>query len=110
MTQAGQVEHFCEIAKAKKKSEITIIEVGYQGGFTVYDLQSENGKVEVDKTYYKYEEGSIQRKLSCRQLGVYKRGLFDIFRRLVFRRNVRTYTWRGRRTYCITCKAAGRNM
>lgn len=64
MTWAGQVEHFCEIAKAKKKSEITIIEVGYQGSFTVYDLQSENGKVDVAKTYYKYEEGSIQRKVT----------------------------------------------
>ena len=62
MTQADQVVEFCEIAKTQGEAEITIIEVGYSGGFVKYDLNTKDGKVNVVNTCYKYENGNMQRE------------------------------------------------
>lgn len=62
MTQADQVVEFCEIVKTQGEAEITIIEVGYSGGFVKYDLNTKDGKVNVVNTCYKYENGNMQRE------------------------------------------------
>ena len=62
MTQADKVVEFCEIAKTQGEAEITIIEVGYSGGFVKYDLNTKDGKVNVVNTCYKYENGNMQRE------------------------------------------------
>lgn len=62
MTQADQVVEFCEIVETQGEAEITIIEVGYSGGFVKYDLNTEDGKVNVVNTCYKYENGNMQRE------------------------------------------------
>lgn len=61
MTQAEQVDGFCEMMDAKKRAEITIIDIDYLGGFVKYDLQTKEGNVEVIRSYYEYKNGTIQR-------------------------------------------------
>lgn len=62
MTEAEQVVEFCEIVETQGEAEITIIEVGYSGGFVKYDLNTKDGKVNVVNTCYKYENGNMQRE------------------------------------------------
>jgi len=64
MTETEQVIRFCEKVEAQEEAEITILEVGYLGGFVKYDLKTKDGMVEVTRTYYKYENGSMQRNAS----------------------------------------------
>lgn len=61
MTEPEQVAHFCEMVDAKEEAEISIIEVSYLPGFVKYDLQTKDGNVDVVRSYYKYENGNIQR-------------------------------------------------
>ena len=61
MTEAEQVVEFCEMVDAKEEAEITIIEISYLPGFVKYDLQTKDGNVDVVRSYYKYENGNIQR-------------------------------------------------
>ncbi len=61
MTEPEQVVQFCELVDAKGEAEITIIEVDYLSGFVRYDLHTIDGKVDVNRSYYKYENGKIQR-------------------------------------------------
>lgn len=61
MTEAEQVMEFCGMVDAKEDAEITIIEISYLSGFVKYDLQTKDGIVDVIRSYYKYENGSIQR-------------------------------------------------
>lgn len=61
MMEPEQVVQFCELVAAKGEAEITIIEVDYLSGFIRYDLQTKDGKVDVIRSYYKYENGKIQR-------------------------------------------------
>lgn len=63
MVRAGQVVRFCKMVKTQKKAEITIIVVDYLGGFTVYELQTKTGDVEVVKSRYTYEDGKMQREV-----------------------------------------------
>ncbi len=60
MTEAEQVVRFCEKVNAKENGEITIMEIGYWGGFIAYDLRTEDGRVEVVRNRYKYENGKLQ--------------------------------------------------
>lgn len=61
MTEMKQVVQFCEMVNAQKEAEITIFEVDYWGGFVKYNLQTKEGKVDVTRSYYNYDNGSIQR-------------------------------------------------
>lgn len=61
MTEMKQVVQFCEMVNAQKEAEITIFEVDYWGGFVKYNLQTKEGKVDVTRSYYTYDNGSIQR-------------------------------------------------
>ena len=45
MTETEQVIRFCEKVEAQEEAEITILEVGYLGGFVKYDLQTKDGMV-----------------------------------------------------------------
>lgn len=62
MTLADKVVEFCEMVETQGEAEITIIEVGYLGGFVKYDLNAKDGKVNVVNTCYKYENGNMQRE------------------------------------------------
>lgn len=64
MAEAEQVVRFCEMVDAGKEAEITIIEAGYWGGFVTYDLQTKDGKVDVARSSYKYENGTIRREVA----------------------------------------------
>ncbi len=64
MTQSKQVVEFCEKVDAKEEAEITIIEVSYLAGFVKYDLQTKDGSIDVVRSYYKYENGNIQREVT----------------------------------------------
>lgn len=61
MTEAEQVVSFCEKVDTQEVAEITILEVDYLGGFVRYDLRTKDGKVDVVRSYYKYENGNMQR-------------------------------------------------
>lgn len=64
MTEAEQVLEFCEKVDAQKEAEITILEVSYLEGFVKYDLHTKDGNVDVVRSYYKYENGDIQREVT----------------------------------------------
>ena len=64
MTEAEQVEWFCEMVDTQEEAEITIIEVSYLGGFVKYDLETKDGKVDVVRSYYKYENGNMKREVT----------------------------------------------
>ena len=64
MTEAEQVERFCEMVDTQEEAEITIIEVSYLGGFVKYDLETKDGKVDVVRSYYKYENGNMKREVT----------------------------------------------
>ena len=64
MTEAEQVEWFCEMVDTQEEAEITIIEVSYLGGFVKYDLETKDGNVDVVRSYYKYENGNMKREMT----------------------------------------------
>ena len=64
MTEEEQVLEFCEKVDAQEEAEITILEVSYLGGFVKYDLHTKDGNVDVVRSYYKYENGDIQREVT----------------------------------------------
>lgn len=64
MTEIVQVMQFCERVNAKEEAEQTIIEVNYLGGFIKYDLYTKNGNVDVIRSYYEYENGSMKKLVS----------------------------------------------
>ena len=64
MTEPEKVVEFCEKVNAQEEAEITILEVSYLGGFVKYDLHSKDGSVDVVRSYYKYENGDIQREVT----------------------------------------------
>ena len=64
MTEAEQVERFCEMVDTQEEAEITIIEVSYLGGFVKYDLETKGGNVDVVRSYYKYENGNMKREVT----------------------------------------------
>lgn len=63
MTNAEQVLAFCSAVDAKEKAELTIVEIiDIEGtdqkavnGFRKYDFQTDNGKVDVVRTYYCFD-------------------------------------------------------
>ena len=64
MTEAEQVEWFCEMVDTQEEAEITIIEVSYLGGFVKHDLETKDGNVDVVRSYYKYENGNMKREVT----------------------------------------------
>ena len=64
MTEAEQVEWFCEMVDTQEEAEITIIEVSYLGGFVKYDLETKDGNVDVVRSYYEYENGNMKREVA----------------------------------------------
>ena len=64
MTEAEMVVEFCEKVDAQEEAEITILEVSYLGGFVKYDLHTRGGKVDVVRSYYKYENGDMYREVT----------------------------------------------
>ena len=62
MTEPEKVVEFCEKVDAQEEAEITIFEISYLGGFVKYDLHTKDGNVDVVRSYYKYENGDIQRE------------------------------------------------
>ena len=64
MTEAEQVERFCEMVDTQEEAEITIIEVSYLGGFVKHDLETKDGNVDVVRSYYKYENGNMKREVT----------------------------------------------
>lgn len=64
MTETELVLEFCEKVDAQEEAEITILEIGYLGGFVKYDLHTKDGNVDVVRSYYKYEDGGLQREVT----------------------------------------------
>lgn len=64
MTKAEQVVQFCKMVDAREEAEITIIEVTDFVGFVKYDLQTKDGKVNVTRSSYGYENGNIKREFT----------------------------------------------
>ena len=71
MTEAEQVLEFCEKVDAQEEADITILEVGYLGGFVKYDLHTKDGNVDVVRSYYGYENGDIQKEVTGRYQAEY---------------------------------------
>ena len=71
MTEAEQVLEFCEKVDAQEEADITILEVGYLGGFVKYDLHTKDGNVDVVRSHYGYENGEIQKEVTGRYQAEY---------------------------------------
>lgn len=99
MTQAEQVVWFCETVEKHEEAEITVIEVGYGGGFVKYDLQTKDGNVDVVKSYYKYENGNMQREENGRYQAEYWNYTEDGY--LMF-----SGTWFSEKLYVLTLSEA----
>lgn len=66
MEKAEQLLQFCRAVDRKQEAEITVFEVDYREGFVKYDLQAKEGNVQVQRSYYRYENGAMRRKsLEC---------------------------------------------
>lgn len=61
MAQARQLMLFHESVNAKTEDDMTVIEVNDTGGFASYGLHTENGRVDVNKSYYAWEEGKARK-------------------------------------------------
>ncbi len=55
MTNAEQVLAFCGAVDAGEKAELTIVEVMNADGFRKYDFQTENGRVDIVRGYYRLD-------------------------------------------------------
>ncbi len=55
MVQAAQAERFCEKVDSGQEAEITILEVSDPQSLVRYDLHTENGRVDVTRSCYRYE-------------------------------------------------------
>lgn len=66
MSEAEQVIRFCEKAEAQEEAEITIFVIDDLAGFVKYDLQAKAGNVDVTRSYYGYENETIQRTFTSR--------------------------------------------
>ena len=64
MTESGQVVDFCKKVNEHEEAKITILEVDYFGGYVQYDLHTKDGNVDVSKSYYRYENGNMQREVT----------------------------------------------
>lgn len=57
MVNYGQVEEFCRRAKKEEKADITLISVTDDGGFIRYDLESEDGRIDVTVSSLRWNKG-----------------------------------------------------
>ena len=73
MTEPDQVIRFCEAVKEKVQDEVIIVEITYYGGIVIYELQTTDGDVNVIRSYYKYENGNMQKMV----VGNYKADYFE---------------------------------
>ena len=64
MTESKQVVDFCDKVDKQEEADVTIFEVDHSGGFVQYDLHTKDGNVDVVRSYYRDENGDIQRKVS----------------------------------------------
>ncbi|MCH5263245.1 MAG: hypothetical protein J1F42_10055 [Lachnospiraceae bacterium] len=62
MAESDQVVKFCGLVDAEEEAELTIIVVSRQGGYTKYDLKTQNGNVDIVKEYYQYIDGHIEHR------------------------------------------------
>lgn len=62
MTNAEKVLEFCDSVEEKNAKEITIMQISHTGGYIIYNLKTQDGKVEVEKQYYEYNNGIIEEK------------------------------------------------
>ncbi len=111
MTEAEQVLEFCEKVDAQEEADITILEVGYLGGFVKYDLHTKRRKCRCgQKLLWIRKWRNTERsywEVSSRVLELYRRRLPDVFWCLVFRRIIRSYIEWSRGAYRITSTAIG---
>ena len=73
LTEAEQVQAFCDKVDAKEEAEINIFEVNYWGGFVKYDLHTKDGNVDVVRSCYTFEYGNMKRK----ETGAYQAGYWN---------------------------------
>ena len=66
MVGTKQVMQFCERVEAKEKAVLTMIAVSELGGFTKYDLQTEDGSIVSIQEYYQYEKGQLKKNCTER--------------------------------------------
>ena len=62
MTMAEQMVLFCDAVEQKETAETIVFQIDYFGGFIKYDLKTQDGNIEVTRSYYAYEAETIQRK------------------------------------------------
>lgn len=98
MSQPDLALEFCQKVEQKEKGKLLLIEVLSPEEFVIYHFQTQEGQVNVKKRYYEWKDGSGRfRKFFRRKLEVLGKRIFDVFKRLLFRRVLRSYPERGRR-------------
>lgn len=59
MVQSQKVLDFCTSVADGKESDLSLIQVSYHGGFSVYGFHTRDGLIDVEVRYYGYENGDL---------------------------------------------------
>ena len=59
MTEYEKLQQFCETVKDKKKGRMTVVEVTKNGSCTIRNMETQDGNVNIIRSYYVYEEGEM---------------------------------------------------
>lgn len=60
MTEHEKLIQFSERAKAKKSERMTVIEVAKRGNCTIWNMETQDGNVNMIRSYYIYEDGKMK--------------------------------------------------
>ena len=84
MTEYEKVIKFCEKVEAKKSGRLTLVEVAREGSCIIWNMETQDGNVNMIRSYYIYEDNKIEtilrRCISGRILGIYGGWIPDVFR------------------------------
>lgn len=73
MTCSEQLEEFIKKHQMKENAEITVFCVSYFGGFSLYDITTDNGEVSIKQRYYQY----LNHQFSRLEIAEYDASVFD---------------------------------
>lgn len=62
MVENEQVIYFCNKAAAKEEAEVTILVISYSDSLIRYDLRTEEGKINVIREYFQYQDDYLEKK------------------------------------------------
>lgn len=66
MTESEKLIQFCEKVEAKESGRMTMAEVGGKGSCIIWNMETQDGDVNVIRSYYLYEDGELKQSAEDR--------------------------------------------